>query len=181
MSSLLDSNESLCDRFQEWLEASQSLPIGPEAGAARGSETAPQTYENLLAAVPSEHREHVQACLDCREAAADLVAVQELLRDLDPAPVAGPWFAPRVMANIASQEAELSRVAGTWLAVPRFAARLSWVAAVLLICSCTWLYERPVTPPAQTATAFASEHLFDPASLPPNQDDVLVSMNEKDQ
>jgi hypothetical protein len=69
-----------------------------------------------------------------------------------------------------------------WLAVPRFASRLSWAAAALLICTCTWLYERPAAaPPAQTAAAFTTEHLFDPPPAPPNHDDVLVSLNEKDQ
>jgi hypothetical protein len=84
------------------------------------------------------------------------------------------------MATIASKEAEISRVAAIWLAVPRFASRLSWVAALALVFTCTWLYERPVSQP-QTASAYASEHLFDPPALPANHDDVLVSLNEKDQ
>jgi hypothetical protein len=122
----------------------------------------------------------VQACSDCRDAASDLVDLRNLLRDLESAPVAGPWFAPRVMANIAAlQEEQVSRVSAIWLAVPRFAKRLSWVAAAALVFSCAWLYERPAAPP-QTASAFASEHLFDPPALPVHSDDVLVSMNEKD-
>jgi len=161
--------DSPCDRFQEWLEDSHS----PESGT--------ETYENLLAAAPANERAHAELCLDCRDAASDLVALRNLLRDLQTRPVAGPWFAPRVMATIASKEAEISRVAAIWLAVPKFASRLSWVAAIALLFTCTWLYERPVSQPPQTASAFASEHLFDPPPLPANHDDVLVSMNEKEQ
>jgi hypothetical protein len=169
MSSLLHNQESHCDRFQEWLEESQM------------SQSALAAMEVLLAAAPAEHRAHVEMCSDCRAAAEDIVAIRNLLREAAVAPPAGPWFAPRVMAAIASREAELSRGAAIWLAVPRFAARLSWIAAVALVFTCTWLYERPVSQPPQTASAFASEHLFDPPALPANHDDVLVSVNEKDQ
>jgi len=174
MSSLLGNNPTHCDRFQEWLEAAQT------------SQGALQSYEILLDEASAEHRAHAEICSDCRDAAADMVSLRNLLREAWVVPAAGPWFAPRVMATIAGQEAELSRESSRgmaiWLAVPRFAARLSWVAAALLICTCTWLYERPVTaPPSQTAAAFATEHLFDPPPVPPNHDDVLVSLNEKDQ
>lgn len=169
MSSLLQNHESHCDRFQEWLEESQM------------SQSALGTMEVLLAAAPPDHRAHVEMCSDCRDAAEDIVAIRNLLREAAAAPAAGPWFAPRVMAAIASREAELSRGAAIWLAVPRFAARLSWIAAAALIFTCTWLYERPVSQPPQTASAYASEHLFDPPALPANHDDVLVSVNEKDQ
>jgi len=170
MSSLLGNEQSHCDRFQDWLEESQS------------SQSALQSYQILLDEAPAAHRAHAEICSDCRDAAADMVSLRNLLRDAWDAPAAGPWFAPRVMATIASQEAELSRSASIWLAVPRFASRLSWVAAATLLVACTWLYERPVKPPpAQSASAFATEHLFDPPALPPNHDDVLVSLNEKDQ
>jgi hypothetical protein len=170
MSSRLGNKVSDCDRLQEWLEASQTPQHTVES------------YENLLGAAPPEHRAHAKACSDCRAAAEDIAAIRNLLREAHAAPVAGPWFAPRVMAAIAAQEAEVSRGAAMWLAVPRFASRLSWVAGVLLVCTCAWLYERPFAPPpAQTASAFASEHLFEPPALPPNYDDVLVSQNEHEQ
>jgi hypothetical protein len=161
--------ETPCDLLQGWLEGTRS------------PENVRETYENLLATAPPESRGHAEACADCREAAADLVALRNLVRELDAAPVAGPWFVPRVMATIASQEAERSRAAAIWLAVPRFASRLSWVAATALVFTFAWLYERPVSSPPQTASAYASEHLFDPPALPAHPDDVLVSLNEKDQ
>ena len=173
MSSLLEPKITRpgtpCDRFQEWLEQSS----GQEAGL--------ETYESLLARAPLQERAHADTCSDCRDAASDLVALQILLRDLDAPPAVQPWFAPRVIAAINSKEAEMSRGAAIWLAVPKFAARLSWVAAAALVFTCAWLYERPATQPPQSASAFASEHLFDPPALPANHDDVLVSMTEKDQ
>jgi hypothetical protein len=142
-----------------------------------------ETCEMLLAAAPAEHRAHAETCPDCRDAAGDIIAVRNLLREARAVPVAGPWFAPRVMTAIAAQEAEVSRGSAIWLAVPRFASRLSWVAASLLLFTCTWMYERPVSPPpAQTASAYATDHLFDAPALPANHDDdVLISLNEKDQ
>jgi hypothetical protein len=165
----------------ELLEGAAS-PLEMAELASPGPSVA-ETCDALLGFAPAELREHAQACADCRDAADDLVTLRKLLRDLEPVPVAGPFFASRVMANIAAQESvERSRIAAVWLAVPRFASRLSWVAAVALVFACGWLYERPVTVPAQqTASAFASEHLFDPPALPPNHDDVLVSLSENEQ
>lgn len=96
MSRLL-GHESYCDRFQEWLEKS------PTSQSSQGDL---DTYEDLLAAAPAEHRAHAAACADCSDAAKDIVAIRNLLREGTDAPVADPWFAPRVMAAIASQEAE---------------------------------------------------------------------------
>jgi hypothetical protein len=184
MSSLLDRKDTQCDRFQAWLEESASpQQLGAEnsvelSGLERGLL---ETYVSLLSRAPAELHEHAKSCSDCREAAEDVVALRNLVNELEPAPIPTQWFAPRVMAAIASLEAERSRVSAIWLAVPRFASRLSWIAAAALLVTCTWLYERP-TPPAtaQTASAYASEHLFDPPAISANHDDVLVSLNEKD-
>jgi hypothetical protein len=164
MSGLLDNNQSRCDHFQEWLEESRS----PQSGL--------ETYENLMSNAGPEVRQHAQECSDCRDAAEDIVALRNLVREFEAAPVAGPWFASRVIAAINSLEAERSRASAIWLAVPRFASRLSWLAAVALLFTCTWMYERSTQPiEPQTASAFTSEHLFDPPALPANHDDVLVS------
>ena len=164
MSGLLDNAKSRCDHFQEWLEESRS----PQSGL--------ETYANLMNNAGPEIREHAQECSDCRDAAEDIVALRNLVREFEAAPAAGPWFAPRVIAAINSLEAERSRAAAIWLAVPRFASRLSWLAAAALLFTCTWMYHRPAQPvEPQTASAFASEHLFDSPALPANHDDVLVS------
>ncbi len=166
MSGLLDNTQSHCDLFQEWLEESRSPQNGLE------------TYDNLMSKASLEVRQHAQECSDCRDAAEDIVALRNLVREFEAAPAAGPWFAPRVIAVINSLEAERSRVSAIWLAVPRFASRLSWLAAAALLFTCTWMYQRstqPVEP--QSASSFASEHLFDPPALPATHDDVLVSQN----
>jgi hypothetical protein len=165
----------LSERETPALEMAELASPGPRVA---------ETCDALLEFAPAALREHAQACADCRDAADDLVTLRKLLRDLQPVPVAGPFFASRVMANIAAQESvERSRIAAVWLAVPRFASRLSWIAAATLVFACGWLYERPGYPPAQpqSASAFASEHLFDPPALPPNHDDVLVSLSENEQ
>jgi hypothetical protein len=164
MSGLLDNTQSRCDHFQEWLEESRS----PQSGL--------ETFENLISNAGPEVRQHAQECSDCRDAAEDIVALRNLVREFETAPVAGPWFAPRVIAAINSLEVERSRASAIWLAVPRFASRLSWLAAVALLFTCTWMYERSTQPiEPQTASAFTSEHLFDPPALPANHDDVLVN------
>jgi hypothetical protein len=164
MSGLLDNTQSRCDHFQEWLEDSKS----PQSGL--------ETYGNLMSNAGPEVRQHAQECSDCRDAAEDIVALRNLVREFEAAPAAGPWFAPRVIAVINSLEAERSRASAIWLAVTRFASRLSWLAAAALLFTCTWMYERSAQPiEPQTASAFTSEHLFDPPTLPANHDDVLAS------
>jgi len=51
-----------------------------------------------------------------------------------------PFFAKRVMAAIEAREAELSGRVRAWAAVPKFASRLSAVAAMLLLIAGTWIY-----------------------------------------
>ena len=170
MKSLLEQPGSICDRFQDWLEESTD------------SRAPLAALESFLAAAPADLREHAQLCSDCHDAAADIVALRALLQELAPVSQAPPWFAPRVINAIIARESRLSRAVSIWLAVPRFASRLTWVAATLLLVSGAWLYERPsAVPPPQSASAFASEHLFDPPSPPPSDDDVLVSRNRQNQ
>ena len=67
--------------------------------------------------------------------------VQALLREASQErKEASQFFSQRVMASIEGQEAELSRRARAWAAIPAFASRLSAVAALLLIAAGTWLY-----------------------------------------
>jgi hypothetical protein len=51
-----------------------------------------------------------------------------------------PFFPKRVMAAIEAREAELTRRARAWAAIPVFASRLSAIAALLLVVAGTWLY-----------------------------------------
>src|SRR5713226_573814 len=65
-------------------------------------------------------------------------------------------------AHIPARERELSEVASTWLAVPKFASRLAVASGALLLVASTWLYERPLPAPNQQAgTLAAQESLFE--------------------
>ena len=130
--------------------------------------------EGLIALLPEEQRGHVAACTDCREAANDLVKVKELFNGAGSfAGEERPWFAARVMAAIASRERELEERVTAWTEFPRFASRLAWVAAILLLAGTTWFYEAVVRAPSFVPSG--QESIFEvPQQTTP--DDVLVSM-----
>jgi hypothetical protein len=93
-----------------------------------------------------------------------------------------PYFAKRVLAVIRAKEQELERSTRTWAAVPRLAARLAGVVALLLVITGTLLLESPrrkqATGPAMQAPSAIFE---DNATLPASKDEVLVSVLEKGQ
>jgi predicted anti-sigma-YlaC factor YlaD len=130
-----------------------------------------------VAAAPfsAAQREHLAACADCREAADAISVSRSLLRELPSrAAEPGPWFAPRVMAAIAAREVELRQTLDAWAAVPRLAARLTWVSALALLLASTWLYQSPKH--AQNSgnqNPGTVESLFD-ATQSPAPDDVLL-------
>jgi hypothetical protein len=84
-----------------------------------------------------------------------------------------PWFTARVMAAIASRERELVERVSAWTEFPRFASRLTWVAAIFLLAGTTWFYESIVRTPSYAPSG--QESIFEvPQQTTP--DDVLVSM-----
>jgi hypothetical protein len=130
------------------------------------------------ATLSTAQREHLAACADCQEAADAFSLSRSILRELPSrAPAPGPWFAPRVMAAIAAREAELRQSLDAWAAVPRLAARLTWISALALLLASTWLYQSPrYTQNSGNQNQGASESLFDaPQSAAP--DDVLLTEN----
>ena len=170
MWNLLKKRVEECWKLQDLLE--ESAAVLPEAVSA----------EQLSEAWPAPQRNHIAACETCQEATQDLLATREIFKGVaSTSQVATPWFATRVMAAIAARKRELSEVASTWLAVPKFASRLAIASGALLLVASTWLYERPVpvpTPNQQASTLAAQESLFEAPSSPVNQDDVLVNMQE---
>jgi hypothetical protein len=67
--------------------------------------------------------------------------VRELLSALESRRVEpSPFFAKRVIAAVDAREADLTRRARAWAAVPAFASRLSAIAAILLVAAGTWLF-----------------------------------------
>jgi hypothetical protein len=127
-----------------------------------------------MAALSSAQREHLAACPECQEAWSDISTSRIVLRDV-PARAAspGPWFAPRVMAAIAARESDLRQSLDAWAAVPRLAARLTWLSALALLVASTWLYQLPKPTPISGSES-AVESLFDsPQSSAPQEDVVL--------
>ena len=143
-----------------------------EEAAAKFEEAV--SVESLTRDLSDEQREHVAACAGCQEAANDLVKVKALFNgaasfaDEEP-----PWFAARVMAAIASRERDIAERVTAWTEFPRFASRLAWVAAILLLAGTTWFYEAVVRAPSYVPAG--QESIFEvPQQTTP--DDVLVSM-----
>ncbi|HEX4545058.1 MAG TPA: hypothetical protein VH110_01775 [Candidatus Acidoferrum sp.] len=165
---LLKKSTEDCTKFRDFLE--RSAPERPEAAR----------LEEMLEDLPLSQRQHISVCESCREAGADYVATREIFRDVDSrAEARRPWFAARVMKAIAARQRELANSLSPWSVVPRFASRLAWAAAIVLLAGSTWLYERPAPalqkPPSGAA---GQEYLFEVPQPPLNQDDVLVSMAE---
>jgi hypothetical protein len=126
------------------------------------------------AALSSAQQEHLAACPHCQEASSDISTSRIVLRDVPMrAASPGPWFAPRVMAAIAARELELREGLETWAAVPRLAARLTWISALALLLASSWLYQLP-KPTAISGNDSGVESLFDsPQSSAPQEDVVL--------
>jgi len=156
-----------CRRFQHGLE--ESATARPQAG----------NLEGLLAVIAPAEREHVSACVDCREAAQDFLASREIFRGMTTAGVeAGPGFSTRVMNVIAARERELANLANAWSEVPRFASRLAWASAIVLLVGSTWLYEKPAPVTNHPLTVAASQESLFETAPPANQDDVLIGVTE---
>jgi hypothetical protein len=174
MGNLFGRNEEACSKWQDWLDAAPGSPDGD----------APlQNLQQFAATLSASDKLHLDECHDCRIATdAWLVArqsLQTLTRQAAPAP---PWFAARVMAAIAARQEESLRPAGAWTIVPRFAARLAWASAAILLVASTWLYQKPLSRPSAPATVNnnAAEGLFDTQPPPVTEDEVLVSLAEHD-
>jgi hypothetical protein len=170
MWNLLKRSDEECRKLQDFLE--ETAAARPEAAR----------LEELSEAWTAAQRAHVAACGSCQEAAQDFFATREIFSGVASSTErARPWFAPRVMAAIAARERELSEMASTWLAVPKFASRLAMASGALLLVASSWWYERPTAPARQPAATASQEYLFEAPQPPMNQDDVLISLAEQNQ
>lgn len=168
MWNVLRKNEGACGKLRDALE-------GPAAARPDFG-----NLEELMACLTLAQRDHIAACGTCREAALDVLASRKLFKGVaSRGEDAGPWFAARVMRAIAAREQKLSLAVSPWAAVPRFAARLTWAAAIALLGASAWLYERPAAAPVRQPASASQEYLFEPPAPPINQDDVLISMAER--
>src|SRR3984893_12914750 len=131
------------------------------------------------APLSASDREHLAACADCQEAAGTISMSRSVLRE-GPSRAAEPGHcvAPRGMAAIAAREAELRQTLDAWAAVPRLAARLTWVSALALLLASTWLYQSPQHPQNSANNNQGTiESLFD-AQQPAAPDDILPTMED---
>ena len=121
---------------------------------------------------------HYGKCAKCREEAEYFLESRRIFGALDQnAPVPGPWFATKVLAAINERERDLAGREGVWTAVPKYATRLALVSAALLLAGTTWLLEKQI--PGKTSGSTNEEYLFGAPAPQPSQDDVLVSMAER--
>jgi hypothetical protein len=165
---LLNKRDEQCEHLLTLLE-------DPGAANARARSVA-----ELLEALPAAQRTHIVACQSCRDAVRDVFEARELVRGVVPqVQEPGPWFVTRVMAAIAAKEKELSEVTKTWLAVPRFASRLALASCAVLLVASTWVFESRSTTVNQSNTMAPQESLFEAPQSSPNQDDILVSVTER--
>ena len=128
-------------------------------------ENAQREGASEVSSLSGAQQKHLAACSECQQAADDILMTRAMLRAMPRhAEVSVPWFAPRVMAAIAAKESELRQSLEAWAAVPRFAARLTWVSALALLLASTWLYKSPQAAPnvAQNSGSQSTvESLFD--------------------
>ena len=125
-------------------------------------------------ALSRAQQEHLAACPQCQVVADDIVMSRALLREVPArAALPGPWFAPRVMAAIAARESELRQSLEAWAAVPRLAARLTWLSALALLLASTWLYQQPKFTP-RSGNETVAESLFDSPQSSSSQDDAVL-------
>lgn len=139
------------------------------------------SVERFLDATESSLRTHVAECAACRETVQDSIAARALLRANLPATAdPGPVFTARVMRAIAERERRESVSESSWFAVPAVAARLSLVSAIVLLFASTWVYEQRPSPAAKPPAKDVSADFLEPAPPPATQDEVLVSLAERE-
>lgn len=162
MWNLLKRSKQECMRLRDMVE---------EAAAKQAD---PWGVKNLREVLTAEERKHLETCQDCQEAIQELFAAKELFHGVASfSHEARPWFAARVMAAIAARERALAERVTAWTEFPRFASRLAWVAAIVLLASTTWFYESVVRTPSHPVNG-SQESIFD-APQQSTPDDILIS------
>jgi hypothetical protein len=172
----------LCQQYREALE-----DLGPDADQATA-------FAELSHGLPAQVMEHTRGCDTCERAAETFWASRgllagslELAREERNAAMneIKPWFAARVMANIAEREMEGRRALTEWTgAVAKLASRLAWVSGLVLLVGTTWFYGpnggRVDTQSVQSkAEGTTPQYLFDSAAGQATVDDALASPPER--
>ena len=160
MWSILKKENAVCHDLRDALE---SIPSGPDVSNENSD----------VPLLSPELQAHLASCPDCQAAADARLMTRFLLRRLPRAAGADSWFAPRVMAAIATREAQLRQSIETWAVLPRLAARLTWVSALALLLMGTWVLESPRFA-RNSGRQTSTESLFE-SSQSQSPDDVLIS------
>jgi hypothetical protein len=164
---LLKRSDRECNKAQAELE---------EAALRRSNA---RIAQELIEEVTAAEREHIVACRRCRGAAENLAAAREIFHGVGRAAEPDrPFFASRVMAAIAAKERELAELITPWTEVPRFATKLAWITALVLLAGTTWFYEKSTTEPPRPGNGDAGQESIFETQPPASQDDVLMSMTE---
>ena len=162
MWSLLKRSNEECRRLGDTIEQA----------AAKQADAA--SVSKLTEALAAEERMHIAACPDCQQAVQEVVRAKQLFRGAASfSQEERPWFAARVMAAIAAREKELAERVTAWTEFPRFASRLTWVVAIVLLASTTWFYESVLRAPAHPVSGL-QESIFE-VPQQPAPDDILTS------
>lgn len=152
-------------------EECRRLRDAVEEVAAKQANTV--SVKSLREELTTEEQQHIATCQDCQEAVQELVAARELFQGAARfGEEARPWFAARVMAAIAAREKDLAERVTAWTEFPRFASRLTWVAAIVLLASTTWFYKSVVRVP--NPVNGSQESIFE-APQQTTPDDILIS------
>jgi|SRR5690348_7892908 len=162
MWNLLKRENEECRRLRDVLEDAAAKRVGA------------LSVKSVKEEITAEERKHTEACANCREAVEDLIATKQLFQGVSSlADEQRPGFAARVMAAIASRERELAKRVSAWTEFPRFASRLTVVAAIVLLAGTTWFYENVVRAPSYPSSGY-QESIFE-GPQPPAPDDTLIS------
>ncbi|MGH9776099.1 MAG: anti-sigma factor family protein [Candidatus Acidiferrales bacterium] len=131
------------------------------------------------AARVSQHLRDCSACREALESARGAVAIVRLGHE--EAPVAGAWFARKVMTAIAELEKAAVAGAGFWRPVQTLALRLAVSAALALGVMTVYQLRWPQTEHAQVSatTRPPANDLFQDSSYQPQtRDEVLINIAE---
>lgn len=142
-------------------------------------------FEDYLSGAPdAELSGHLLQCADCREALGEAQVAGDLLRAArEPVAAPGPAFAAKVMFRIREQETHAKSLAAFWTPFELLASRLALTAAVVLLAMSVYLAK--FAPPRRavsftpTRTEVSAADLPQPPGDPVSNDDILVSLSER--
>ncbi len=128
-----------------------------------------------------ELTEHLNVCVECREAVEDGLLAGKIVRNACP-PYEGVSgaFVTRVMATIREEEGRRAASNTIWRPIEVLASRFALAASVLLLAASVYLVEfaPSINLPSATSEAEVIGLMPEPPAQPANQDEVLMTLAE---